>query len=172
MLINITAGLIYQWNQYQYHQKPQKPSSRSYQRRLKSVCWVEIVSELILNLKSFAEHAWWILSRQELEKAGLLNKTKIAEGGRKLRWVYLQNTLTHETHVWGVNQHAYAVMHPLMTLNKFSRLINTLLMIIFGGFLLFLFNLNVMWFIPHEKYWIVFTVVNFYCKLKYSEVLC
>lgn len=26
-----------------------------------------------------------MLCRQELEKAGLLNKTKIAEGGRKLR---------------------------------------------------------------------------------------
>lgn len=31
--------------------------------------------------------AWiFLMCSQELEKAGLLNKTKIAEGGRKLRW--------------------------------------------------------------------------------------
>lgn len=28
----------------------------------------------------------FVMCRQELEKAGLLNKTKIAEGGKKLRW--------------------------------------------------------------------------------------
>lgn len=33
---------------------------------------------------------------QELEKAGLLNKTKIAEGGRKLRWDIKRLMLTYE----------------------------------------------------------------------------
>lgn len=43
-----------------------------------------------------------VLCRQELEKAGLLNKTKIAEGGRKLRWSRLAlNNLTREKkHIW------------------------------------------------------------------------
>lgn len=35
------------------------------------------------------------MCRQELEKAGLLNKTKIAEGGKKLRWGWSTASIKH-----------------------------------------------------------------------------
>lgn len=60
------------------------------EKKIPLCCTLQLTPQLVSSYLCYCIMPFWkyecISSAQELEKAGLLNKTKIAEGGRKLRW--------------------------------------------------------------------------------------